>query len=348
MDAWIRHVLSVHLDPDLGSPFWIDRAGGMDPAVFSGQIRDADDLLAFGLMYEKDLAGRPLMDFIPRRFWHERESFITGETAGTGGMIKTTAFRPSEWREAFVDNFAAVAGYRGFPMRANWLYLGPSGPHIIGKTASECARSLNSMEPFTVDFDPRWFRKLPEDSISRQRYTEHIVSQALRIIELQGIEVIFATPAIIQALAGRLEPAQRRAIKGVHFGGMAVSPSLYRVLREEIFPDAVIISGYGNTLFGVSLELEFDPSYDITYYPFGRRLVFNAVEEEDHNVPVSPGEEGRLVVSRFDETFMIINLLERDTVTLCDTYDTFPGVFGMGIKNPVPASTAMTSGEGIY
>jgi phenylacetate-coenzyme A ligase PaaK-like adenylate-forming protein len=348
MDAWIRHVLEIHTQPELGSPFWIEKARTADFNLLRSKIESSEDLLKFGLMNEEELSGKPLMDFIPRKYWRDRADLITGETGGTGGIVKTTAYRTDEWRAAFVDNFVSVARHRGFPGGGNWLYLGPTGPHMIGKAAVACARAMGSMEPFAVDFDPRWFGKLPEESLSRKRYIDHILSQALRILVTQPIEVIFATPKILAMLSDHLTPEIRRRIRGVHFGGMAVSKDLYRMLREEIFPEAVFISGYGNTLLGVSLEVEFDESYDITYYPFGERMVFNVVREGDFAVPVPHGEEGRLVVSRFDETFMIINLIERDVVTKVSGDLDFPGVSGCAIKNPVPARINFEIKDGIY
>lgn len=348
MDAWIRHVIDIHLHPELGSPFWVEKSRGMNYGRLNERISQREDILKLGLMKEEELAGRPLADFIPMRYWKDMARFVTGETGGTGGIIKTTAYRQDEWRSAFVENFVSVARHRRFPEGGNWLYLGPTGPHIIGKAAVACARNMGSMEPFTVDFDPRWFGKLPEGSVSRTRYMEHILSQALRILNTQYIEVIFATPRVLQALADRLDSEIRGRIKGVHFGGIAVGKALYRQLKEEVFPDAVFISGYGNALLGVSLETEFDESYDITYYPFGERLVFNVVKEDDFTVPVADNEEGRLVVSRFDETFMIINLIERDIATKVSGDKHFPGVSGCAIRNPVPAGINIELKDGIY
>lgn len=348
MDKWIKHVLNIHFHPALGSPFWIDRAKTLDFDPLKEDFSNSEDLLTFGLMKENDLADRPLFDFIPKRLWPRKSTFIIGETGGTGGVIKTTAYQPEEFRKAFVDNFVAVAKRRGFPQGRNWLYLGPTGPHIIGKAAVACARALRSMEPFTVDFDPRWFGKLPEDSLPRTRYIEHIISQTLHIITTQHIEVLFATPRILSELSEHLDKKIRKGIKGVHFGGMAVPKELYKTLKEDIFPDAVFISGYGNSLFGVALEVAFDESYDITYYPFGERLIFDIVREDNTSVPISDGEEGRLIFSRFDETFMIINLLERDSATKVKSELAFPGISGYAVKNPRPANIELDIKDGLY
>ncbi len=348
MDEWIKHVINIHIDHRGGSPFWIDRAKRLNFDPLKKTYRRYEDLMEFGIMREHELAGRPLMDFIPKRFWHRRSEFIIGETGGTSGLIKTTAYSHKEFREAFVDNFVSVAKKRGFIEGVNWLYLGPTGPHIIGKAASACARAMSSIEPFMVDFDPRWFGKLPLNSIPRRRYVEHILSQAIRIIRTQHIEVIFATPKIIESLIPLLSDKERDRIRGVHFGGMPLDKDLYRRLHKEVFRDAVFISGYGNTLFGVALEIETDESYDITYYPFGKRLLFEVVKSSEPETIVNNGEEGRLIFSRFDETFMIINLLERDIVTKVESNLNFPNLSKIAIKNPRPSESGLKIKDGIY
>ena len=44
-------------------------------------------------------------------------------------------------------------------------------------------------------------------------------------------------------------------ILGVHYGGVALTPGLYDGFRNEMFPNAVHLSGYGNSLFGMCPEL---------------------------------------------------------------------------------------------
>ena len=98
----------------------------------------------------------------------------------------------------------------------------------------------------------------------------------------------------------------------------------------------------------MALEIDFSPSYDITYYPFGKRLIFDVVQEDDYKRSVNDGEQGRLIFSRFDETFMIINLLERDRVTKVESHSHFQGLSGCAVKNPHPAEIDFTIKDGIY
>ena len=108
--------------------------------------------------------------------------FVIGETAGTSGEPRATAYRDDEFQAAFVTPFLRVAEATGFPRGEPWLWVGPSGPHIIGKVVRELARQTGSMDPFSVDFDPRWAKRLAEGSLARQRYLDHVTEQALDVL----------------------------------------------------------------------------------------------------------------------------------------------------------------------
>ncbi|MCP6726024.1 hypothetical protein NL526_28610, partial [Klebsiella pneumoniae] len=86
-------------------------------------------------------------------------------------------YRSDELLEAFVDPFVSAARALGFPTSEQWLFIGPSGPHIIGKVVKHLAGRFESAEPFSVDFDPRWAKKLPRGSFAAHRYLAHVVEQ---------------------------------------------------------------------------------------------------------------------------------------------------------------------------
>ncbi len=75
--------------------------------------------------------------------------------------------------------FLKVAAATGFPADAAWLWIGPSGPHIIGKAVRELARQTGGMDPFSVDFDPRHGPGAP--SSSRDRWPDSATSTTLPI-----------------------------------------------------------------------------------------------------------------------------------------------------------------------
>ena len=57
---------------------------------------------------------------------------------------------------------------------------------IIGKVVRELARQTGSMDPFSVDFDPRSAKRLADGSTARQRYLDHVTTQALDVLRRDG------------------------------------------------------------------------------------------------------------------------------------------------------------------
>jgi hypothetical protein len=341
--GWLKEILSIHFDPKKGSPYWLERACqlGIDPAR---DVHSLQDLKFFGPMEEEAMKERPIEDFVPRCYRAEKRRWVVGETGGTTGRPMTTVYMEDEFHLAFVHPFERVAQYRNFPRGENWLWVGPSGPHLIGKAAIACARALGSPDPFSVDFDPRWAKRLAPDSIGFKRYLDHVIEQAMQIIVTQDVKVLFTTPRVLRRLKDTMSKKDREAIRGIHFGGMELEKDLFQAIAEA-FPMAVFISGYGNTLFGMCPEFTGDPASPLDYYPMGRRLVFQTVPlipgmtpEEKLKQPCKAGEVGQVVFSRFDRSFLIINLFERDQGE---------GVFptevsrrmdcnGQGLRNPHP------------
>ena len=215
--------------------------------------------------------------------------------------------------------FLRAARATGFPGQAPWLWVGPSGPHIIGKVVRELARQTGSMDPFSVDFDPRWAKRLAEGSMARKRYLEHVVTQSLDVMRREEIGVLFITPPALAALSACLTERQRIAIRGIHYGGMSLTPETVNEFRS-VFPNAVHLAGYGNTLFGVVMEVADGHRLAIDYFPQSDRLRLHLVKWPDHldTVPDWPpticrqGESGRVLFHRLDESCLLVNVVERD------------------------------------
>lgn len=312
----LRHVLDIHFDQKDGSPYWLEKQEqlGMDVRK---EIRTIDDLAILGAMDEDVLANRPIEDFIPRRFSNCTEYFIV-ETAGTLGRPKTAVHRLDEFHSAFVEPFIKAAERCDFPKGGHWLYVGPTGPHIIGHAAQACARATGSGDIFRVDFDPRWAKTLLPGSFAAKRYLHHIERQAQDILEVQNIEVIFSTPAVLDNLSEKLTFEKRNKVLGIHLGGMAASREFMNKITES-FAKAVILSGYGNTLFGMMPQLHYDSQTGFEYFPLGNRLAVQVIQETEDTSEVNLtktaeyGQRGRIVMHRLDEFQLILNMVERDT-----------------------------------
>lgn len=300
----LARVLDAHFDPRWGSPWWLARVRelGFDPRR---EIRSLSDLALLPSVPRDALATCAVETFVPRRFHAEKQDWIVSETGGTTGPPCRTVFLPDEFEAAFVTPFVASAARLGFPRNDSWLFIGPSGPHVIGKAARVCAHAMGAMDPFTVDLDPRWVRRLVPGSLARRRYTEHVVAQATAILESQEIGVLFATPPLIAALGGCLPSSIRHRVGGVHIGGMAADGDFLLRLRDEWFPSAVALAGYGNSLAGVCLEIETSRPNGPEYFPHGNRLILDVVETNEAG-------RGRVRFHRLDRGGLLPNMDERD------------------------------------
>ncbi len=342
-DEWMRRVISIHFDPDMGSLYWLRKEKELGINA-KKDISSLEDLQILGPMEEEDLRRYPIEYFIPKVHLESKERFILGETAGTTGLPKVTAYLKKEFFVTFVEWFRYIAEYRGFPTGANWLWVGPGGPHIIGKAVGPVAQSMGSMDPFSIDMDPRWVKKLKPDSLGYKRYLNHILEQALDIVKRQRIEVIYSTPPLLLRLAEEMNFAQRMQIRGIHYGGVAIEQEQLKRFRSELFPYAVHIAGYGNTLFGLCMEIEGSLNGDLDYYPPGPRMVLQIVSTKNGIHPdrnrlahtVDYGEKGQVVCHRLDESFFIPNMFERDeAIRIAPTKNAQSlGVYQDGVRNP--------------
>jgi hypothetical protein len=166
----------------------------------------------------------------------------------------------------------------------------------------------------------------------------------MRIIATQRIGVLFSTPKVLLRLAETMDMQQRQAIRGIHFGGMTLERAAFQAIGEA-FPGAVMIAGYGNTLFGMCPEFTGDPDLPLEYFPVGNRLLMQTVPigkeltpSEKLFHPCEVGETGQIVCSRLDKSFLIVNLFERDQGQLVEPSAACRelGIDGNGLRNPAP------------
>ena len=332
LDKRIRRVVRLHLDSTDGSPFWLRRAEMA--GVRASDVDGLADLNLLGDVTTDELRAAPLRDLVPASLWRDGRSLRTVQTGGTTGPGVWTCYREDEFAEAFVEPFVVAARHVAFPLGGPWLFIGPSGPHVIGQAAMAIARATGSPAPFSVDFDPRWAVKLAEGTFARRRYVEHVLEQSLAVLRSQAVEVLFATPPILLKLADRLDRSQRVEIRGIHYGGMRVTAEMLDRLGES-FPRAMHLPGYGNTLLGCLLPLVIDEAPP-TYFPLGHRLLLEI-------------DRGQLRVSRFDESMLIVRLLERDIGESQDAPPDAPAGFELpGIRDPRPPTSNVQFTQGLY
>ena len=319
-------VLEAHFDPQWGSPFWLNRAKelGFDPRK---KVKSMDDIHLLGSVPREMLTHSPVTELLPKVYHDDLSSYVTAETGGTIGPPARTIYSQEEYHEAFIAPFLSAAHQVQFPRDENWLYIGPSGPHIIGKAARVCAQAMGSIDPFSVDFDPRWIRKLIPSSMAHSRYFEHVLSQAEAILTTQDIGVLFTTPPVLEALATRLSSNLREHIQGIHWGGMVASENFWLKLTSEWYPNAIALGGYGNSLAGMCPQQAVKEELKPIYVPHGDRLVLQIHNANNQGL-------GQVIFHRLDISSFLPNMVERDYATAYTPHSVADGFQQQGILNP--------------
>ncbi|MBF0347031.1 MAG: hypothetical protein HQL81_05130 [Magnetococcales bacterium] len=320
-DEWLRRILAIHLHPEGGTPYWLERQAQLGFSLRK-RICGLDDLPLLGPMSLEVLRERPIEALIPRSLHalHEKHSLVTAQTGGATGVPKTTAYSMADFESAFVNPFLDTVHRMGclWSNQGHWLWIGPGGPHIIGKVAHRIALLTTGSDPFSVDFDPRWFRRLSEHSMARRRYLEHVLEQSMELLDLQHIHHLFTTPAILSPLAQRLSATLRSRITFIYLGGMRITMRMLHEFRLQ-FPNARFLSGYGNTLFGVCHQGG-EAGEGLCYYPPSPQLVSRVVAWEvgvdasarlTREVPY--GSRGQVVMHRLQESGLLLNVMEQDS-----------------------------------
>lgn len=352
-DAALTRALEAHLDPRGGSPYWLDRQRELGGSL-RDELRTVADLARLGPFDRRALVERPLEDFVPRTTMSMRRGdLVLAETGGTSGPPVRTVFLPDELHHAFGECFLRAGRARGWPRGGRWLFVGPSGPHVIGQNARLLARLHGALEPFTVDLDPRWARN--QTGAAALLYREHVLGQALDVVRRERPDVLFVTPPLLEGLARELPLDLRGAVRGIHLGGLPVTRAALD-LAARSFPAAVVLPGYGNSMLGMLPEVTPHPAREhVDYVALRGRMVVDVMAEDaqgqvDLTRPVAPGERGRVVAHRLDETCFLPNLVERDeaTAVLASPAALALGFAPRALRDPGPARALVRQQEGLY
>jgi len=174
VDAQLQTILALHFHPRHGAPYWLEREKLLGFNVRE-RIQTIDDLPLLGPMDLDALCRYPVEAFIPAKF--AGRPIICAETGGATGTPKSTAWFEEDLQHAFVQPFLQTTrlAREKWPGGGHWLWLGPGGPHVIGKVAQRIAQQTTGSDAFSVDFDPRWFRRLHAESVAAMRYRQHLI-----------------------------------------------------------------------------------------------------------------------------------------------------------------------------
>ncbi|MGW0087025.1 phenazine biosynthesis protein [Streptomyces sp. NPDC003393] len=316
-EEFVRAAMQWHFSPETGSPYWVKKAAELafDPLT---DIRSWADLDLFPDVGE-EWRDIPVDDLVPVGTLREPWEFQVFDSGGTTGRPKRIVEAHS--RRNGVLWVSEVLAEHGVPGEGDghWLHLGPTGPHIVGRSVGLLAR-LRRTFCHCIDFDPRWVKGSVKAGRTDEaaRYVRHILAQAEDVLTTQPVSVLFATPPVLEALAAdeKLLDLVQRKVRGIIWAGTSVSPETLHVLEEEVFPDAVMVGLYGNTMMGIAPQrprsaADEDGCVFVPFHPFSHVRV---VDPENTTREVDYGERGQARISLVSRDLLLPWTLERDAV----------------------------------
>ncbi|MET9439367.1 AMP-binding protein [Streptomyces sp. NPDC006610] len=341
----LRAVLRWHFDPATGSPFWLRKAAGLgfDPLT---DIVDVADLRRF-----PDVSGElrtvPAEDLIPAG--SSGSGFEVFESGGTVGAPKRVVDSTSRTRN--VEWVSDVLAEHGFPATGHWLHVGPTGPHVVGRTVRHLAQLRGSL-CFTLDFDPRWVKRLIASGRTElaAEYRAYLLDQIEPIVNSQNIKVLFVTPPVLEAICARPDLYERLAasLEAILWAGTSISPESLRQIEETFFPRARVAAIYGNTIMGIAPQRprEADDPYPCVFRPYFPQSIVELVDPETGG-PVAYGERGQVLMHQLSRDMFLPNVLERDTAIRVRPASG-DDVDGLADIAPLKAKDAPAVIEGVY
>ncbi|QTT77780.1 AMP-binding protein [Streptomyces mobaraensis NBRC 13819 = DSM 40847] len=348
MPDLLAAAMEWHFAPETGSRFWLERARTLD---FDPRkdVRTEADLALFPNVVDA-LRDARVEDLVPRGYGDGPIPLDIFESGGTTGAPKRVVW-PPDLHERLTSWHSEVLDERGVPRGVNWLTIGPSGPHLFAPTSRTLAH-LRGGIPFTVDLDPRWVKKCVGEGRAEEtkRYVEHVLDQVTAILRSQDVGVVFTTPPLLEALAGREELAElvNRKVDTLIWGGSSMNVDTRALLRTQVFPDARLLGFYGSTMVGGGMYerdgvAEHEPSVFDPPYPF----ISMRVVDPDTGKPVPYGERGQVVMNHVSRGLLLPNNLERDTALRLPAAEHSGGDAVADIQ-PVRTFGGTTVIEGVY
>jgi acyl-coenzyme A synthetase/AMP-(fatty) acid ligase len=260
----------------------------------------------------------PAADLIPRGCRADDWAFQVFDSGGTTGrpkrVVEATSRREGvKWVSEVLDRHGVPAVDGG-----NWLHIGPTGPHIVGRSVGLLAQLRRSL-CFFIDFDPRWVKRCVRggDTDSVVRYVDHVLDQAMDVLHRQQVTVVFLTPPLLEAICQR--PAAYNLLaehaKAIIWAGTSMSAETLRLVEDDLFPDTAVVGLYGNTLMGIAPQRPRRPDDDqpCVFQSFHPTCTIELVDPADTERPVPYGERGQVKFSLVSRDMFVPNCLERDT-----------------------------------
>ncbi len=355
LDEHAVAMVQWHFHESTGCPFWLRKKSELDFDPLT-EVRCFDDLKKFPLFEDDWLRGGPVRRWVPKAL-ADRPTYVF-ETGGTTGVPKSRVVI-DDFRIDY-ELFSETLPEAYFPMGANWLMLGPSGPRRLRLAVEHLAQFRGGIS-FCIDLDPRWVVKLIKKGWMDhlEEYKKHCIDQAITILTAgHDIRCMFATPKLLDSLALALEDRgtslKEIGITGIFSGGTEFTPQWTRYAVEELLGGPAAEGGifmtptYGNTLMGLacSKPVTAAEKYKISYYAPQPRAAIEVVSFDDPNQPVEYGETGRVKLTTLTKEFFVPGFLERDEGEREPPFETYPwdGISGVRPFHGIASQTTV----GVY
>jgi hypothetical protein len=319
-DAYLRAAMGWHFGADTGSPYWLRTAETLDFDPLT-DVNTFTDLRLFPNLVD-ELRTVPVEDLIPRGYGSRG---LPGsplpvpqifESGGTTGPPKRTAQMP-DWIAQVVEWQTEDFATGGFVPGRGFLCLMPSGPHGVGYFSRLVAGRLGAAF-HAVDIDPRWVKKIaarnaaPPAASEVAAYIDHVVEQAVFVLQTQNVANLHTTPPLLEAIArnDRVVDLVNDKIRYLLLSGAHVDADTLDLLRE-IFPDTTITVAFGSTMVLSQAVTRTIDGGSFVFDPRTPYVVFWVVDP-DTKEQVPYGQRGQVVMNHVSKGMFIPNNLERD------------------------------------
>jgi thienamycin biosynthesis protein ThnN len=318
-DDLVRRVVRLHLDPEDGSRYWVerDRRLGTDALHTVNGWADAQEVLAFRnavdqMQFEEASRRAPVENFVPRSVRHGGGFLWAAQTGGTTGMFKHGTWGARYWEHilAFSDEFLDL---HRVPHGGNWLFIGPMGPHTTGRLVVAIAERRGGL-CFSIDLDPRIVKIFgaEEMAAAADRYVRHIWDQVRAVLISQHVDVLFCTSRLLEMLPQYLDLSLLSGVQAVLHAGTTMPPESQQILSQQLFPGVPVFGMYGTSTTGICYQKPLEPQdeHRVVYVPSRPHVVLDVTDEA--GAPVPYGIEGQIRVWRLTDDALLPGFAERD------------------------------------
>jgi phenylacetate-coenzyme A ligase PaaK-like adenylate-forming protein len=309
-EAYLHAAIAWHFGEDTGSAFWLRTAETLDFNPLT-DIKTFADLRLFPNLVN-ELRNVPIEDLIPRGYGSPAPLPQIFESGGTTGAPKRTAQLP-DWVAQVVQWQTEDFATGGFLRGEGFLCLMPSGPHGVGYFSRLVSERLGSVF-HPIDIDPRWVKKIAARNAAAEvaAYVDHVIDQAVFILQTQNVANLHATPPMLEAIArdDKVVDLVNEKIRYLLLSGAHVDADTIDVLRD-IFPNTTITMAFGSTMILSQAVTRIADDESFVFDPRTPYVVFWVVDP-DTGEQVPYGQLGQVVMNHISKGMFIPNNLERD------------------------------------